>query len=275
MLSAHTIHKVWRLYRVPTFLLVHRSHNFACSKNHHIFVQELGNKNSIRKVVSRIRTAQFPDVPANLVDLAVIPPWSKTIQDIPQPFLIGDNNDRNNRVIVFSSPACLQKLSQAQEFFVDGNFNLAPPQFEQIYVIRVPARGGALTCVYALLMTKNEEAYNAMYNFINQACINQGYNVPNPRLVHCDFEVAAHNAARTAYPGTDIKGCFYHLCQVRVMPLLPSTGTTHNLIKTCVKFCLNLTGHVRAAIRFFWAQKMLNHNKLFEQTRKKWVKIDF
>ena len=132
VLSAHTIHKVWRLYHVPTFLLVHGSHNFACSKNHHIFVQELGNKNSIRKVVSRIRTAQFPDVPANLVDLALIPPWSETIEDIPQPFLIGDNNDRNNRVIVFSSPACLQKLSQAQEFFVDGNFNLAPLQFEQI-----------------------------------------------------------------------------------------------------------------------------------------------
>ena len=137
----------------------------------------------------------------------------------------------------------------------DNCDHITPPQIEQIYVIRVPARGGALTCVYALLMTKNEEAYNAMYNFINQACINQGYNVPNPRLVHCDLEVAAHNAARTAYPGTDIKGCFYHLCQIRVMPLLPSTGTTHNLIKTCVKFCLNLTGHVRAALRFVLGSK--------------------
>ena len=99
--------------------------------------------------------------------------------------------------------------------------------------------------------------------------------MPNPRLLHCDFEVAAHNTARTTYPGTDIKGCFYYLCQVRVMPLLPSTGTTHNLIKTCVKFCLHLTGHVRAAIICFGLKRCLITTNCLSKHSKKWVKIDF
>ena len=122
----------------------------------------LGNKEATRKVVSRARSA---DQPANvpLPALQIEGRWTQTIQDPAQRFLLHDNHEDNNRVIVFASTPCLQLISQAEQWFVDGNFSMAPPQFQQLYILRVPLGQSCVTVAYGLLERKTQAAYECFF----------------------------------------------------------------------------------------------------------------
>jgi hypothetical protein len=50
------------------------------------------------------------------------------------------NNGQNaaNRMLVFYSPDNLERLTNAQTFFMDGTFSVAPHPCKQLYTIRVP-----------------------------------------------------------------------------------------------------------------------------------------
>lgn len=50
---------------------------------------------------------------------------------------------------------------------MDGNFAMAPKQFEQVYVIRVPIGETAVTVAYCLLEKKDEETYKEMLQVSN------------------------------------------------------------------------------------------------------------
>lgn len=97
---------------------------------------------------------------------------------------------------------------------MDGNFHLAPPEFAQLYVIRAETGQSAITCIYALLERQNRETYEELLEaVIDRAAAIQAL-VPNPFVVHLDFEMAVWQALRTAFNGVIIRGCFYHLTQV-------------------------------------------------------------
>ena len=164
-------------------------------------------------MVQRVRNTAMPeDVPLQQLDIQ--PPWTMTSEENARQFMIGDNNDNNSRVISFASPPCLELLSRSQEWFVDGNFDIAPPQFLQLYIVRVPLGEGCVTACYGLMQRKTQDSYSELFRMINNACVNIGLRQPQPQTVHCDFETASHNALRIEYPGVNIKGCFYHLTQV-------------------------------------------------------------
>lgn len=84
----------------------------------------------------------------------------------------------------------------------------------QIYIIRVNHGGTVITAVYALLQRKTQATYDRVFTEVNNACVRADLNHPQPGRVHCDFEIAAHQAIRRIYPQTAITGCFYHLTQV-------------------------------------------------------------
>jgi hypothetical protein len=56
-----------------------------------------------------------------------------------QQFLQYDNGQNaENRMLVFYSPDNLERLANAQTFFMDGTFSVAPHPCKQLYTIRVP-----------------------------------------------------------------------------------------------------------------------------------------
>jgi hypothetical protein len=88
-----------------------------------------------------------PPVPATYADVRL--PEEYTTNTNNQQFLQYDNGQNaENRMLVFSSPDNLERLANAQTFFMDGTFSVAPHQFKQLYTIRVPFKNVTVTAVY-------------------------------------------------------------------------------------------------------------------------------
>jgi len=53
-------------------------------------------------------------------------------------FLLKDNgSESSERIIIFVLNSSLEQLANADTWFIDGNFGLAPEHFLQLYVIRI------------------------------------------------------------------------------------------------------------------------------------------
>ena len=98
----------------------------------------LPNLDTIKRTLRNHRRLNFPPDPTSLDDLVVDGSWAETAGDNPDHFLLYDNGPHaQNRMLIFSRQ-CLEKLSSAETWLMDGNFSMAPPPFQQLYVIRVP-----------------------------------------------------------------------------------------------------------------------------------------
>jgi hypothetical protein len=72
-----------------------------------------------------------------------------------QQFLQYDNGQNTeSRMLVFYSPDNLERLSNAQTFFMDSTFSVAPHPCKELYTIRVPFKDATVTAVYAFLPNK-------------------------------------------------------------------------------------------------------------------------
>jgi len=140
--------------------------------------------------------------------------WRTTGEPNHERFLLYDNNNESNeRIIIFATDECLRYLAEADEWYMDGNFTLAPTFFQQLYVIRVQVRGIFITTIFCLLQNKSQKTYENVFNIILEKCADINLN-PCPNVLNIDFEKAVINAAKNIL-GHHIKiqGCFYHLCQ--------------------------------------------------------------
>ena len=96
-------------------------------------------------------------------------------------------------------------------WYVDGNFKLAPPGFQQLYVIRIRNETVCVTAVYCLLERKTQATYEYVFKVLLEECAAREIYV-DPQIVHIDFETAAINAIKNVLGGDiKIQGCFYHL----------------------------------------------------------------
>ena len=99
----------------------------------------LPNPDTIKGTLRNHRRLNVPPNPTSLGDLVVDSSWAETAGDNPYDFLLYDNGPHaQNRMLIFSSRQCLEKLSSAETWLMDVNFSMAPPLFQQLYVIRVP-----------------------------------------------------------------------------------------------------------------------------------------
>ena len=63
-------------------------------------------------------------------------PWKTTGGQHQVPFLFHDTGPQDpERMLVFATNECLQRLATSTEWYMDGNFKLAPRLFMQLYVI--------------------------------------------------------------------------------------------------------------------------------------------
>jgi hypothetical protein len=88
-----------------------------------------------------------------------------------QQFLQYDNGQNaENRMLVFYSPDNLERLANAQTFFMDGTFSVALHPFKQLYTIRVPFKDLTVTAVYAFLPNKCQDNYRELFQSIVDNC---------------------------------------------------------------------------------------------------------
>ena len=105
-----------------------------------------------------------------------------------EPFLVYDNGpEAVVRVVMFGTETALRHLAQADVWYMDGNFALAPKFLSQLYVIRTALGDAAITCTYALLAGKSREVYEEMLRGITRKCDALGYTA-DPRRIVVDYE---------------------------------------------------------------------------------------
>ena len=149
-----------------------------------------------------------------LEDLVIDGPWSETAGENPDNFLLYDSGPMaDSRVVVFAADQCLEKLASAETWFMDGNFSMAPPLFQQLYVVRVPLGETANSVAYALLTNKTQQTYEELLEALVDGCCERNWD-GDPKTIILDFEIAAIQAIRSVIGNhVRIQCCFYHLTQ--------------------------------------------------------------
>ena len=165
---------------------------------------------NVKRAVRRYREGDNA-LPANPHHRAAIPV-------IPQNFAVTTHGDRFllhdsgvgdvNRILVFATDDALALLRQSDHWFGDGTFDVSPLIFFQVYTIHAICQGKVVPCIYALLPNKTGQTYGRL---LTEVANNMNGHAPTDMLF--DFEQAAFNAARATFPGIEVKGCFFHLCQ--------------------------------------------------------------
>jgi hypothetical protein len=75
-------------------------------------------------------------------------------------------------MLVFYSPDSLERLDNAQTFFIfmDGTVSVAPHPFKQLYIIQVTFKVVTGTAVYAFLPNKCQDTYRELFQSIVDNC---------------------------------------------------------------------------------------------------------
>lgn len=178
-----------------------------------------------KKNILRERSKNTPPNPKSLIDLDEIPEqYRRTFSN--DNFLLCDSKAHGEvptgRVLVFCTRRNLEILRECDVWYVDGTFKVAPTIFTQLFTVlgNVPAIVGNDDCLkvplplaYALLSSKEEEQYTAVFEALSSAADEYGIRDFEPRFVMSDFELGIVNAVFLAFNNCDIELCFFHLKQ--------------------------------------------------------------
>ncbi|XP_049315649.1 uncharacterized protein LOC125779119 isoform X2 [Bactrocera dorsalis] len=126
----------------------------------------------------------------------------QTLEDIDIPLnlytlegelfvLVEKFTERNECVIICGTKSCLKFLSQSSCWIVDGTFYVAPKIMRQLFTI------------HGIVLF--EELFRIASEY--------GENLQPERIIS-DFEVGLISALRNSFPGTDLRGCFFHFSQI-------------------------------------------------------------
>jgi hypothetical protein len=173
-----------------------------------------------RGTLNKIKEKERPALPKSLKDidfkLPLFKQWTETIEGTQ--FLRYDNLNNARRIIIFMSEYGIEWLRDATRIHSDGTFEICPELFFQFYVLFGTHGKGEnsriLPCGYFLLPGKNEEVYSELFTALKEI-IKPSLAPPEtpalePSVALTDFEPAVQNALIDAFPGIDIKGCFFH-----------------------------------------------------------------
>ena len=175
----------------------------------------MGTVETVKRDIQRQKAKSRPPEPANRAALNIPPAWTTTGGQHGVRFLVSDTGANDpERMLIFATDECLRHLSNANVWYMDGNFKLCPSIFMQLYVIRTKLDDGAVSCVYAFLSGKAAPNYTALLAAIIHKCHNLGL-FPAPTSVVTDFEQAMFNSIRNVFGRlrVNIDACFYHLTQ--------------------------------------------------------------
>ena len=111
-------------------------------------------------------------------------------------------------MLIFGTTESLNYLSNADNWFADGTFEVVPAQFAQLYTVHGLKEGRNIVGCYGLLPDKRRQTY---VDFFTQVQALTGGAVPASMMT--DFELGAINAFNDIYPNVSEFGCHFHLSQ--------------------------------------------------------------
>jgi len=90
--------------------------------------------------------------------------WTTTGGPEPKPFLLFDNENNSNRIIVPASPKGMLQLSKSVKWCMNGTFFTCPKEFYQTYTIHEFIKNTYISRAYALLQRKSKEIYIELFS---------------------------------------------------------------------------------------------------------------
>ncbi|KAL4122931.1 hypothetical protein QTP88_015172 [Uroleucon formosanum] len=164
-------------------------------------------ENNLKRTFRRIRSNNYPKLKSiNELNLDNSK-WATTGGKDPQQFLLYDNKNNKNRILVFASQLCLKSLSPSKHIFMDGTFATCPRGFFQVYIIHAQIGESSLPIVYVLLQNKTKETYKEMLLVLKKYC-------SSVEVFSIDFEQAMIKAIEDVFENkVIIQLCYFHLNQ--------------------------------------------------------------
>lgn len=152
----------------------------------------------LRRTIKRARNETIVKKnPTTLDEFEVTDEFAYTKKN--ESFLLADNNDNSNRIIMFGTKENLKFLSKCEEIQMDGTFDVAPPLFKQLYTIFGRFNGWNVPLVFVLCCSKIQKTYEHI--LLKLIEIEPSIQ---PIIILLDFERAAINAARLLFKTSQV-----------------------------------------------------------------------
>ena len=121
-------------------------------------------------------------------------------------------DQRLAKYIIFATPFSLSLLAEAEDWFADGTFKIAPKGFTQIMTIICKHRNTNFPCCYIVLSNKTEAVYLIALSHLKNLFILNKFGI-RLKSVMCDFEQGLSNAFLKVFEEPEIKNCYFHYCK--------------------------------------------------------------
>ncbi|KAK3747193.1 hypothetical protein RRG08_035739 [Elysia crispata] len=166
--------------------------------------RDIGN---VRKAMWRQRRKHQPKLPISRMDALRAISEIETRQDVK---IVTDDE---TQIACVYSPSAMVYLHRNQDMFDDGTFKSCPKHFEQLYTIITFADGMYVPVAFFLLPGSSKEVYQNMFKLLHSLHFEVTGSCLEGKILHLDFEQAAHAAAKLGLPGLALKSCLFHLKQ--------------------------------------------------------------
>ena len=167
---------------------------------------------SITSTMNRKRKTLVLPIPANIRAINIQGEWATTWRG--ERFLICLNQGIG--VAVFATDDDCRQLARCDSIFIDGTFRRAPAPFVQFIIILGRFNNHILKYACALLTTKEERAYTAVFVMIKNNLLGLTGQVLAPNGIVMDFEISLLNASRAVFPGAHLQDCFFIFLRVSI-----------------------------------------------------------
>ena len=162
---------------------------------------------SLSRMARRARQKAFshPVNPTSLQDLILPPSYLRSAGG--DTMLLWDSNYSSNlrRSFLFGTEDNLNILDQSDHLVIDGTFKSAPELFTQIFTVHaLHPTGWRIPAAYGLLPGKRQQMYENVLEELDS------YGPYYPQSVLVDYEAGIRNAVMKVWPGTTLRGCWFH-----------------------------------------------------------------
>ena len=162
---------------------------------------------AMKRGIRRVRAGNnLPAPEPNNLGFEIPQEWSVLVNG--EQFLLYDNNNAEARMLIYGTNAQISFLAMADDWYMDGTFSVAPPQFAQLYTVHGLRNEHHVIGCYGLLPNKQQVTYTEFLRQVQR--LTQG---AAPTTIMIDYEIACINAIPTVYPHAIVIGCLFHLCK--------------------------------------------------------------
>ena len=148
---------------------------------HEEVLAKLPRIDKIRRDVRRQRAVNrpYPEIPeSTLFEIS----YPYNIRSTGEQF-VHYGNRKDDRLIIFETRESYQFPENSENWFMNGTFYTAPPQFAQLYTVHELSNGKNIVGAYSLLVNKRMEKYEELLSRIHLLT-----NQVVPGSIMTDFE---------------------------------------------------------------------------------------